>query len=111
MDKKIQNISWARILKASLIGGIAAIVFIVFATILSEVYKPFKNLLVDIFSHHWIGKSALSVLIFLFIWALSFKFIKGTELKDLESCLKRFTYAVILGFFTILLFFVWHFLT
>jgi uncharacterized membrane-anchored protein len=104
MDKKIQ------ILKVSLISSIFVIVFIVFATILSEVYKPFKNLLVDIFSHHWIGKSILSVLIFLFIWFLSFRFIKGTEPKDLEICLRRFIYIIILGFFSILLFFVWHFL-
>lgn len=46
------------------VAAIVAIIFIVFATIFGELYKPFKDSLKDIFSHHWIGKGVIAIVIF-----------------------------------------------
>lgn len=56
-----------------LCGAILAITFIAFATIGAELYIPFKNWLAATFSHHWIGKGVLAMLIFLVVSTVSSK--------------------------------------
>lgn len=43
-----------------LASAIVAVVFITAVTIAGELYKPLKDWLKDIFTHHWIGKGVLS---------------------------------------------------
>jgi uncharacterized membrane protein len=59
------------------VSAIVAIVFITFATIFGELYKPFKNYLADTFSHHWIGKSIIAIAIFYALGFLEYFKSKG----------------------------------
>lgn len=60
-----------------LYGACIAIVFIAFATIGAELYAPFKNWLAATFSHHWIGKGILAMLIFLVVSVIPAKHEKS----------------------------------
>ena len=61
------------------VSAIVAIVFITFATIFGELYKPFKNYLADTFSHHWIGKGVIAIVIFYLLGFLEYFKAKGDE--------------------------------
>lgn len=61
-------------IRASAWAAIGAIVLVVVLTIVGELHAPLKNFLKDTFSHHWLGKSILSVVVYLVVaLALSFK--------------------------------------
>ncbi|MBI2046170.1 MAG: hypothetical protein HYT28_02020 [Parcubacteria group bacterium] len=47
-----------------LIGASVAVVFIAVVTIGGELYTPIKDWLAGVFSHHWIGKGILTMLVF-----------------------------------------------
>ena len=71
-----------------LIGASVAIVFIAIATIASELYVPFKNWLAGVFFHHWIGKGALAMIVFIVVSLLSNKHqAQVSELAKLSSTL------------------------
>ena len=53
------------ILSAIIVSAILTISVIVFLTIFGELNPVFKAWLTKTFSHHWIGKSAISILVFL----------------------------------------------
>lgn len=60
MDNNKKN----KIINSFAISAVVAIVFIIFATIFGEFYKPFKDWLKEVFAHHWIGKGVISIVIF-----------------------------------------------
>lgn len=60
MRKKINIKSW-------IVSAIVAIVFITTITIWSELFKPIKNWLAETFSHHWVGKGVVSVILFIVV--------------------------------------------
>jgi hypothetical protein len=49
---------------ATAFGASAVAVLVVLLTIVGEEYAPVKNWLKATFSHHWLGKSYLAVLLF-----------------------------------------------
>ena len=53
------------ILSAIIVSAILTIAAIVFLTVFGELNPAFKTWLTNTFSHHWIGKSIISVLVFL----------------------------------------------
>ena len=53
-----------KIINSFAISAVIAIVFITFAVIFGELYKPFKNWLAGVFNHHWIGKGVIAAAIF-----------------------------------------------
>ena len=63
-DKKIQKIQAAT-------EGVAVVaVLLAVLTIGGELWAPLKNTLKDIFTHHWLGKSALSIIFFAVIFLI-----------------------------------------
>lgn len=46
-------------------GGAVASLVLTISVILAELVKPFKDVLTDVFTHHWIGKVVLMTIIFL----------------------------------------------
>jgi hypothetical protein len=68
-----------KIINSFIISAIVAIVFVTFATIFGELYKPFKNALKDIFSHHWIGKGVIAIVIFYLLGFLGYFYAKDSE--------------------------------
>ena len=97
-----------KIIYAFGIGAIVAIIFVVIATILGELYKDFKDLLAVLFGHHWIGKSVIAMALFLAFSFLALLF----PLKPTEKCLSRLffilSFAIILGSVIIAGFFILH---
>ncbi len=56
-----------RYLKSFTASAIMAITLIAVLTISAEVYKPLKDLLKEMFIHHWIGKGVLSFFGFIIV--------------------------------------------
>lgn len=74
------------------ISAIISVVMITVFTIGGELYKPFKNSLKDIFSHHWIGKGVISFGTFLALGTLlSFTKIRFQNQNKLIGALTAIT--------------------
>lgn len=58
MDKKI------KLVNSILLGAIITIIFVVAITISAELIPALKDWLKNTFSHHWVGKSILSLAFF-----------------------------------------------
>lgn len=102
-DKKLKLIcSFTR-------SAIAAVVFITAATILAELYSPFKDFLKNNFYHHWVGKSIISFAIFAAGGALCYLIPHKPEMKRLAVCFWILAIAAISGTLAIFGFFVWEF--
>lgn len=56
-----------KFLQAAAIGSVVASLFVAVVTIVGEEFPPLKNWLKNTFTHHWLGKSALSIAIFIFV--------------------------------------------
>lgn len=54
----------ARIIKSFLVAGSSTVIFIVLLTLGGEQLPPLKTWLAQVFSHHWLGKSFLSIIVF-----------------------------------------------
>ncbi len=62
-------------IQAFVLSAIMAVILITALTIIAELYKPLKDLLKDVFYHHWIGKGILSFAGF-FVFGTLFSFVK-----------------------------------
>lgn len=103
-DKKLKLIySFTR-------SAIAAVVFIAAATILAELYAPFKDFLKNNFYHHWVGKSVISLAIFAVGGVLCYLIPHKPEIKRLAICFYVLSAAVILGTLAIFGFSVYEYL-
>jgi len=69
--------------------------------ITAEFYSPFKDLLKAVFTHHWIGKIAILIVVFLLV---------GFLFKEKQSSEKTAYYSAVGSLAVILLFFVFKFL-
>ena len=58
MNKKMSLVN------AVLSATILVSIFVLVITITGELYKPLKNLLTEIHSHHWIGKGIWAAILF-----------------------------------------------
>lgn len=74
-------------LRSWIISAIIAILFVVTATIVGELYSPFKNWLKEMFYHHWIGKGVLSVVIFVLLGFILKMFTKENNEDAVSAAL------------------------
>lgn len=58
------KINSTQLVIATALASILVSIAVALLTIIGEEYAPLKNWLKSTFTHHWIGKSALSVLVF-----------------------------------------------
>jgi len=77
-------------------AAIVAIVFITAATILGELYKPFKDWLKEVFSHHWIGKGVIAIVIFYALGFLGYFRAKDSE-DNMISMLRLLFWVALVG--------------
>ncbi len=68
-----------KLINSFAVSAIVAIMFIVFATIFGELYKPFKDWLKEVFTHHWLGKGIISIAIFYIFGFLGYFTASGSE--------------------------------
>jgi len=91
--------------KALIRAATLTVAWVAIATIGSEVFATFKGLLSAIGGHHWIGKSALT-LVFMVVFYLLFSRINDDELSLKDTWLLILT-NVISGL-AIMVFYVLH---
>ena len=91
------------ILSAIIVSAILTIVIIVLLTVCGELDAGFKGWLTQTFSHHWIGKSIISVLVFLVsipvFYILRPKKISNVFLIWLLVAVSNLSFGVLLAFF------------
>jgi len=104
MEKKI------KIVRAASLGAIAAAIFIAASTVMAELFAPFKDFLKEKFSHHWVGKSVLALLIFLTVSFLGYFILKKSGIDSLPRILLILGLTAVFGSFLILGFFIYEYL-
>lgn len=62
-----------RFINSFVLSGIATVIFIAALTIAAELFAPLKDWLKNTFSHHWVGKSILSIMVLL-IGSIAFQY-------------------------------------
>ena len=91
------------ILSAIILSAILTIVVIVLLTVCGELDAGFKGWLTQTFSHHWIGKSIISTLVFLvsmpIFYVLRLKKISTTTLIWLLVAVANLSFGALLAFF------------
>ena len=88
-------------------AAIVAIIFIVVATILGELYKPFKDWLKETFYHHWMGKGIIAIVIF---YLLGFTGFRSSESEDkMISMLRMLFWIALIGALTITVFYLYEY--
>ena len=93
------------------LGTIVNVVLISLMTIVAELNPGFKNWLAATFSHHWLGKGAISVIVFVIIMLLFTPILKGREVRSLTKLSIVLVVLIIICFFAIGGFFLFHFLS
>ena len=83
-----------------------AVWFVVVTTIVAELSPPLKAFLAGMFTHHWIAKSDLAVIIFIATALV----LAGTEdPEDVTPLVKGVLVSAILGALLILVFYLLHY--
>lgn len=103
-DKKIH------FLKSITFSAIIAIIFVAAITIIADLIPPIKDWLKNTFTHHWVGKSILSVLIF-FVFYFIFYYVPSKSDQTIERLNKSLNYlfwASIFSSLAIIVFFIWE---
>lgn len=83
-----------KIIRSFAASAIIAIIFVAAATILGELYKPFKNWLKEVFYHHWMGKGIIMIVIFYLFGLIGFR-NSGSEDKMIGMLRLLFWVALI----------------
>jgi|SRR3989344_2287846 len=93
------------ILSPIILSAILTIVAIVLLTVCGELDAGFKGWFTQTFSHHWIGKSIISTLVFLLsvpvFYVLNLKKISSVSLVWLLVAVTNLSFGVLLAFFFI----------
>ena len=91
------------ILSAIIISSILALADIVFLTIFGELNQGFKSWLTGTFSHHWIGKSVISVIVFMvsvpIFYILRLRNVNTTVIIWLLVAVVNLSFGILLAFF------------
>ena len=92
------------------LATITATIFIVVATIVSELSKNFKDFLADLTGHHWVTKGVIALGIFIIIWLLSSLGLND-ESRNVKVWSMTTVAFAIAGILAIFIFYAIHFLT
>jgi len=89
-------------------AAVVAIVFVTVATILGELYSPFKNWLKDTFYHHWMGKGIIAIVIFYLLGLIGY--IKAKDNDDaVITMLKIIFWIALIGVLSITGFYLYEY--
>lgn len=94
-------------MKSISLGAIVAIVTVTVITIVGELYAPFKDWLKSVFTHHWLGKSALAVMVFVLVSFISYPLVSDEE-KPTERFLRTLFYVALFSTLVLVIFFYLH---
>lgn len=98
----------AKIVQASTAGAIVAVVFITVITVLADLQAPLKDWLKATFTHHWVGKGILAVVVF-FVVSLILLTVRGSgDSEKLRKGIAVLSWSAILGTLILLAFFLYE---
>lgn len=97
-----------KIVRAAIIGAISTLIFIVAITIMADLVPDIKDMLKNAFTHHWVGKSVLSVIFFILISMIAYFGITNPDDTTLPAMLRLLSCFAILGTMLIYGFFVYE---
>lgn len=89
-------------------GAIGAIIFIMAITIAADLILPIKDWLKNIFSHHWVGKSILSLVLFILFFVISYFSPIRPNIEGLKNRLYVLIWFSMISPVLIFLFFIWE---
>lgn len=92
----------SQILNSAIFGTLVAILFITLITIAADLFIPIKDWLASVFSHHWLGKSILSLIVFGTVLMLAY----FLPLKNIVRLLRWLFWISLLGTLAIFGFFL-----
>src|SRR3989344_2363946 len=75
-------------LKSAIWGATASILTTTAITIWGELYAPLKNWLASTFTHHWLGKSIISIAVFFVVWLVVYLTMSPSENDDDSGAIK-----------------------
>lgn len=94
---------------AAITASICAIFFITAMTLAADLVPPLKNWLAATFSHHWIGKSVLSVAVFLVVfWASKSNSSRAMREDTTAALLRTAVWFAIVGALVMFVFFLYE---
>jgi len=105
--------SGKKFVNSFIISASIAVIFIVAVTIMGELYAPLKDWLKNAFTHHWIGKGAISfigfyLISFLLYSAMSENINRTVLLLNILTCIVGAGIIAIIGFYYYEAFLVIH---
>lgn len=103
MNKKI------KLINSFSISASATVIFVVFITIISELVRPVKDWLTGTFSHHWIGKGILSLILFLVLGFILFWVIGTSNEEKAGRNLRVLFWIGVISFLAIFVFYIFEF--
>ena len=96
-----------KLIRSAALGAILSIVAVTVITIAGELYAPLKDWLKSVFTHHWLGKSIISVAVFVVFWIIGMATFRADEDKTRQSISVLFSVAVLCTF-ALAGFFIYH---
>ena len=98
----------AKIMAPIALAAIATIIFITLITIFADLFPAIKGLLKNTFSHHWVGKSVLSLAIFLITFGICYLCPHPKTIEKVKKLLPVLIWASIISSVAIFIFFIWE---
>lgn len=97
-----------KILNSFIIGAITAVIFVAAVTIFSELAPDIKSFLKNTFTHHWVGKSVLSLMIFLVASLIFWVIPAKIDIKKIRAEIRILIFSAAMGSLAVFIFFVYE---
>jgi hypothetical protein len=96
--------------KAATMSANITIAVIALMTIISEIAKPFKDLLTSVppVSHHWVTKGIISVILFAVLYFVFGKVFEEKKSGEIEGAMSTVIVTIVSGL-AILIFYILHY--
>lgn len=93
---------------AAVKAAAATVIFTTLITVLGDLYLPLKDWLKAVFTHHWIGKGVLAVVLWVLFFAVLSSAKNDLAEDKLPEALNRLSVAAVFGTLVLFAFFVYE---
>lgn len=100
-----------KVVSAATAGATVTIIFLTLITVMADFQPALKDWLKSTFTHHWIGKGILAVVVFLIVWLTMLAQKRQPDDQRLSVGLMTLTWTAVLGTVVLFGFFVFETLT
>lgn len=97
-----------KVLSAATAGATVTIVFLTLITVMADLQPALKDSLKSAFTHHWIGKGILAVVVFFIVWLTMLAQKRQPDDQRLSAGLMTLTWTAIVGTVILFSFFIYE---